>query len=108
MDSHALVLEDATYCNRRLFGVDAVLVRFCDDWAGGGITPIGLEVAHSKGLPAIFGEVCALGPDAKAAGLSKGQSILFTRYAGEVTDVLDDGQVYAIFDYNDIRAEYRL
>ncbi len=100
--------DDATYCNVRLCSKEHVLVRYAENSAGGGVTPTGLYLEHSQGLPACFGVVEALGPSAARAGIRKGQKVLFTRYAGEVTDILEDGSTFAVFDYHDLRGEYIL
>jgi co-chaperonin GroES (HSP10) len=97
---------DAQYLNIKLYAPDNVLVRYAENAAGGGVTPGGLELAHSSNLPACFGIVEAFGANAKDAGIRKGQKVLFTRYAGEVTDILEDGTTFAVFHYQDLRGEY--
>ena len=97
---------DASFCGVMLYGRENVLVRYLENSAGGGVTPGGLFLEHSRGLPACFGIVEALGPGAYSAGIHKGQKVLFTRYAGEVTDILEDGTTFAVFDYHDLRGEY--
>lgn len=99
-------LDDATYCGQRLIHIDSVLVRYAENAAGGGVTPSGLYVEHSSGLPACFGEVMAHGPGARGYGIHKGMYVLFTRYAGDLADVLPDGTTFAIFDCHDLRGEY--
>jgi co-chaperonin GroES (HSP10) len=100
------VSDEASYCGIRLYSKDHVLVRYAENAAGGGVTPGGLYLEHSRGLPACFGIVEALGPNAADAGIRKGQRVLFTRYAGEVTDILEDGSTFAVFDHHDLRGEY--
>jgi co-chaperonin GroES (HSP10) len=101
-------VDDATVFGQRLYGKDNVFLRIAENYAGSGTTPSGLYVEHSRGLPACFGEVMALGPGAKEAGIEKGQYVLFTRYAQEVTDILEDGTTFAVFDYHDLRGAYEL
>ena len=98
--------DESAYCGIQLYSKENVLVRYAENAAGSGVTPGGLYVEHSQGLPACFGVVEALGPNAARAGIRKGQRVLFTRYAGEVTDILEDGSTFAVFDYHDLRGEY--
>ncbi len=90
---------------QRLVHPDTVMVRMNDTPAGIGMTPSGLWVEHSENLPAIFGEILAVGPQAQTAGFAPGMLVLFVRYAGEITDEHDDGRVFAIFSMHDILAE---
>ena len=99
-------IDEATYCGQRLYHRDSVLVRYAENAAGGGTTPSGLYVEHSHNLPACFGEVMALGPGAYTHGVRRGQYVLFTRYAGDLADTLEDGQNFAVFDCHDLRGEY--
>ena len=99
-----LTEADDTALGQQLLSDDTVHVRFADAPAGVGLTPAGLYVEHSHKLPAIFGEILSLGRNAYDAGLRKGASVLFIRYAGEITDVLPDGAIFAVFDYHDIPA----
>jgi len=83
-----------------------VLVRYAENSAGSGTTAGGLYVEHSANLPACFGEVVALGPDAYTRGIRKGMFVLFTRYAGDLADTLEDGTHFAVFDCHDLQGEY--
>jgi co-chaperonin GroES (HSP10) len=94
-----------TALGQRLLNPTAVFVQFNDTPAGIGMTPSGLWVEHSKGLPAIFGEILAVGAEAYAQGYRIGMFVLFARYAGEITDELDDGRNFAIFGMEDVLAE---
>lgn len=91
----------------RLAWPHLVMVRLNDTPAGVGMTPSGLWVEHTERLPAIFGEIVAVGAAAAAAGFRIGMFVLFVRYSGEETASYEDGQVFSIFSMNDILSEVK-
>jgi co-chaperonin GroES (HSP10) len=94
-----------TAAGQRLRGPTTVMVQINDTPAGIGMTPSGLWVEHSMRLPAIFGEILAVGALAFEQGYRPGMLVLFVRYAGEITDELEDGRCFAIFSMEDILGE---
>jgi co-chaperonin GroES (HSP10) len=101
-----VIEREDTALGQQLYHRNSVLVRYADLPAGEGKMPSGLYVMNSKGLPAIFAHVLAVGPGASERGIKVGQFVLFVRYAGEVTDVYYDGTTYAIFDAHDLLSHY--
>lgn len=92
---------------QRLTWPDLVMIRMNDHPAGVGMTPSGLWIEHTERLPAIFGEVIAMGSYAEAAGFEIGMFVLFVRYSGEITDAYEDGSNFAVFNCRDILAEVK-
>ena len=83
------------------------MIKMKDTPAGIGMTPSGLWVEHTTRLPAIFGEIVAIGATAEAAGYRIGMYVLFVRYSGEEIGNYEDGKVFAIFSMNDILSEIK-
>jgi len=102
LGANVAVADHSIACGEQLLLDDRVRVQFWERPAGAGITPVGLYVQHSTGLPAIFGTILACSVGATAAGYAPGHTVVFLRYAGEITDILEDGTIFATFDYHDI------
>lgn len=71
------------------------------------MTPSGIWIEHTERLPAIFGDIVAVGAAAEDAGYRVGMFVLFVRYSGEEVESFEDGRVFAIFSMNDILSEIK-